>query len=68
MSTSWFHPGGIIHFIFVGELRGLENFKIEVKNKIKKNRKNRHFAITFCVDCIHRLRIRLYPFDIEFPQ
>ena len=48
---------GIIDFIFVGELRGFENFKIELKNKIKNNRKNRHFAITFCIDsksCIRR--------------
>ena len=39
-----------IDFIFVGELCGFENFKIELKNKIKNNRKNRHFAITFCID------------------
>ena len=34
----------------MGELRGFENFKIELKNKIKNNCKNRHFTITFCID------------------
>ena len=47
----------MIDFIFVGELRGFENFKIDLKNKIKNNRKNCHFAITFCIgseSCIKR--------------